>query len=95
MPGFLGDIHVRAEGFAGIESGCFQQVLITEYRPGAAIGWHRDRAVFGDVVGISVLSPCTFRLRQKAGGALGAAQSYDGAALGLPSARAVADRVGA
>ena len=37
-----------------------------EYR-GAAIGWHKDRSVFGDVVGISLLSSCTFRLRLKKG----------------------------
>ena len=25
----------------------FQQALLTEYAPGAAIGWHKDRSVFG------------------------------------------------
>ena len=40
---------------------------MTEYPPGAAIGWHKDRSVFGDVVGISLLSACTFRFRRKAG----------------------------
>jgi alkylated DNA repair dioxygenase AlkB len=40
-------------------------VLLTEYRAGATIGWHKDRSVFGDVVGISLLSACTFRLRKK------------------------------
>jgi alkylated DNA repair dioxygenase AlkB len=44
-----------------------QHVLVTEYSPGAAIGWHRDKAVFGDVIGISLLSPCVFRLRRKVG----------------------------
>jgi len=44
-----------------------QHVLVTEYQPGAAIGWHKDRSVFGDVVGISLMSPCTFRWRRKAG----------------------------
>jgi hypothetical protein len=44
-----------------------QHVLLTEYRPGAAIGWHKDRSVFGDVIGISLLAPCTFRMRQKVG----------------------------
>jgi alkylated DNA repair dioxygenase AlkB len=39
--------------------------LVTEYRPGAAIGWHKDRSVFGDVVGISLLAPCAFRFRRK------------------------------
>ena len=27
-------------------------VLVTEYSPGAAIGWHRDKAIFDDVIGI-------------------------------------------
>ena len=67
MPEFLSGIRARAENFAGIAPGALQQVLITEYTPGAAIGWHKDRSVFGDVVGISLLSSCTFRLRRKAG----------------------------
>jgi len=45
----------------------FQQVLVTEYPPGAAIGWHKDRPMFGEVVGISFLAACTFRLRRKSG----------------------------
>jgi alkylated DNA repair dioxygenase AlkB len=65
MPEFLTGLRTRAEHFAGNTSGSFQQVLITEYAPGAGIGWHRDRSVFGDVVGISLLSPCTFRLRKR------------------------------
>jgi alkylated DNA repair dioxygenase AlkB len=40
---------------------------VTEYAAGAAIGWHRDKAVFGDVVGVSLLAPCVFRLRRPAG----------------------------
>jgi alkylated DNA repair dioxygenase AlkB len=40
--------------------------MITEYSPGSAIGWHRDKGVFGDVIGISLVSPCVFRLRRKA-----------------------------
>jgi alkylated DNA repair dioxygenase AlkB len=50
-------------------------VLLTEYAPGAGIGWHKDRSVFGEVVGISLLAPCIFRMRRKAepkaGGASG------------------------
>jgi alkylated DNA repair dioxygenase AlkB len=67
MPDFLAAIRARAESFAEIAPGSLQQVLITDYTPGAAIGWHQDRSVFGDVVGISLMSPCTFRLRLKAG----------------------------
>ncbi len=44
-----------------------QQVLVTEYDAGAGIGWHRDKAVFGEVIGISLLAACTFRLRRRAG----------------------------
>jgi alkylated DNA repair dioxygenase AlkB len=29
---------------------------VTEYEPGAPIGWHKDRAIFADVIGISLLS---------------------------------------
>jgi alkylated DNA repair dioxygenase AlkB len=65
MPAFLTLLRTRAEEFAGSAPGSFQQVLLTEYAPGAGIGWHRDRSVFGDVVGVSLLSPCTFRLRKR------------------------------
>ena len=45
----------------------FRQVLINEYRPGAGIGWHRDKAQFDEVVGVSLLAPCLLRFRRKAG----------------------------
>lgn len=65
MPEFLTGLRACAEIFAENPAGSFQQVLLTEYRPGAGIGWHKDRSVFGDVVGISLLSPCIFRLRKR------------------------------
>jgi alkylated DNA repair dioxygenase AlkB len=67
MPGFLLSLRETAAAFAGIDAARLQHVLVTEYGPGAAIGWHRDKAIFGEVVGISLLSACTFRLRRKAG----------------------------
>jgi alkylated DNA repair dioxygenase AlkB len=67
MPAFLLPLREVAARFAEMDASQFQHVLVTEYGPGAAIGWHRDKAVFGEVVGISLLSPCTFRLRRKAG----------------------------
>jgi len=42
-------------------------VLVTEYSPGAGIGWHKDRPEFEEVIGVSLLSPCLFRLRRKRG----------------------------
>jgi alkylated DNA repair dioxygenase AlkB len=68
IPEFLLALRPAAAGFAGMEPDALQHVLVTEYGPGAAIGWHRDKAVFGEVVGISLLAPCTFRLRRAVDG---------------------------
>jgi alkylated DNA repair dioxygenase AlkB len=67
IPDFLLAIRGPAAAFAGLQPADLQHVLVTEYEPGAAIGWHRDKAVFGEVVGISLSAPCTFRLRRRAG----------------------------
>ena len=64
IPEFLLSVRTLAASFAGIEPASLQHVLVTEYEPGAGIGWHRDKAVFGQVVGISLLVPCTLRLRR-------------------------------
>jgi alkylated DNA repair dioxygenase AlkB len=69
IPDFLRLVREQAAGFAGMAAPALQQVLLTEYRAGAAIGWHKDKAVFGEVIGISLLSPCTFRFRRKSGSA--------------------------
>jgi alkylated DNA repair dioxygenase AlkB len=39
------------------------ETLVTEYRPGAGIGWHRDAPPFGIIVGISLVAPCTMKFR--------------------------------
>src|SRR5687767_1496124 len=67
IPSFLLSLREVAAEFAGLPSTQLQQVLVSEYDEGAGIGWHRDKAVFGDVIGISLLSPCVFRLRRKTG----------------------------
>ena len=67
IPLFLLPLRDRAAAFAGMDNSELQQVLLTEYAPGTAIGWHKDRSVFGEVVGVSLASACTFRLRRKAG----------------------------
>jgi alkylated DNA repair dioxygenase AlkB len=64
VPSFLLDLRAAAAIFAGVDARSLQQVLVTEYAPGAGIGWHRDKAEFGDVVGISLLAPCVFRFRR-------------------------------
>jgi alkylated DNA repair dioxygenase AlkB len=67
IPEFLLPLRRVAAAFAGLEPEELQHVLITEYGPGAGIGWHRDKSVFGETVGVSLLSPCVLRLRRKAG----------------------------
>jgi alkylated DNA repair dioxygenase AlkB len=67
MPEFLLQARAKAAAFAGLDPSDLQHALITEYSPGAAIGWHKDKAVFSEVVGLSLMSPCTFRFRRKAG----------------------------
>ncbi len=64
IPDYLLPLREAAAAFAQMEPEEFQHVLVTEYGPGAGIGWHRDKAVFGEVVGISLLSPCVFRMRR-------------------------------
>jgi alkylated DNA repair dioxygenase AlkB len=64
LPEFLLPLRERAGRFAAVEPGDLAEALITEYSPGAAIGWHRDAYPFDIVVGISLLSPCRFRFRR-------------------------------
>ncbi len=67
MPAFLLPLRERAARFAGLEAAEFQHVLLTKYAAGAGIGWHKDKPVFAEVVGISLGSSCVFRFRRKAG----------------------------
>lgn len=67
IPPVLLPVRSIAAAFAGMAPDQLQQALITEYAPGAPIGWHRDKNVFGRIVGVSLLSACTFRLRRRAG----------------------------
>jgi alkylated DNA repair dioxygenase AlkB len=46
-----------------IPSQNFAEVLLTEYPPESVINWHRDAPPFDIIVGISLLSDCTFRFR--------------------------------
>jgi alkylated DNA repair dioxygenase AlkB len=68
IPQFLLPLRTCAARFAGLAPSALEHALLIEYAPGAGIGWHRDRPQFGDVIGISLLAPCSFRLRRKAGG---------------------------
>ncbi|MDX8467212.1 alpha-ketoglutarate-dependent dioxygenase AlkB [Mesorhizobium sp. VK23B] len=67
IPDFLLPLRDKVASFAGQPASEFSQVLINEYRPGAGIGWHRDKPHFELVAGVSLLAPCSFRLRRRNG----------------------------
>jgi alkylated DNA repair dioxygenase AlkB len=67
LPEFLLPLRERAAEVAGLFAERLQQVLVTEYAPGAPIGWHRDKPMFQDVVAISFLAPCLLRFRRRLG----------------------------
>ncbi|MER8803312.1 alpha-ketoglutarate-dependent dioxygenase AlkB [Mesorhizobium sp. M0998] len=67
IPGFLLPLREKVAAFARLPAETFVQVLINEYRPGAGIGWHRDKPHFEAVAGVSLLAACSFRLRRKNG----------------------------
>lgn len=66
LPDWLLPAREHAAALAGIPAGAFEHALLIEYGGGAGIGWHRDRPVFGDVVGLSLLGPARLRFRQRA-----------------------------
>jgi alkylated DNA repair dioxygenase AlkB len=66
-PSWMDAIILRIESLPEAERGRIAQVLITEYQPGTAIGWHRDKKQFGGIFGLSLGASCPFRLRRRVG----------------------------
>lgn len=67
IPEWMLPLRQTAAELARLAPDQLPHVLVLEYSAGATIGWHRDKAVFGDVVGISLAAPCRLRFRRKAG----------------------------
>lgn len=67
IPDWLHPLRARAAGFAGLAADQLEHALLIKYEEGAGLGWHRDRPVFGDVIGISLLSPAPLRFRRRDG----------------------------
>jgi len=65
IPNFLMPLRATAAAFAGVASEDLEQVLINEYEARAGVGWHRDKGMFEDVVGISLSSAAMFRFRRE------------------------------
>jgi alkylated DNA repair dioxygenase AlkB len=67
IPEWLQPLRAKAAAFAGLDAEALVQALLIEYPVGAGLGWHRDRPVFGDVVGVSLLAPAPLRFRRRRG----------------------------
>jgi len=67
MPAWVAPLASRVETHAGLASGAIAHVLFTEYAVGTGIGWHRDKASFDLVFGLSLASACPFRFRRREG----------------------------
>jgi alkylated DNA repair dioxygenase AlkB len=64
IPRQFAAIQVRAADLAGVAPNSLSEVRVTEYPPGAGIGWHRDAPPFGIIAGISLAADCTMRFRK-------------------------------
>lgn len=67
IPDLLQPLLSKVASFTGLARDSFRHALVTEYAAGAGIGWHRDRPPAVAIAGVSLLSPCAFRLRRRAG----------------------------
>jgi alkylated DNA repair dioxygenase AlkB len=65
IPDYLLPLTDVASQISGVPAEAFEQLMVTEYGPGAGIGWHRDRPSYEDIVAVSFLAPCTLRLRRR------------------------------
>ena len=63
VPAFLAALQQRIASAFGIARSAFVHTLVSEYQPGAPIGWHRDKPAYGVVFGLSLKGRGTMRFR--------------------------------
>ena len=59
----LAALREKVARWRNVAHDAFLHALVTEYRPGTPIGWHRDKPEYGMVIGISLASACRMRFR--------------------------------
>jgi alkylated DNA repair dioxygenase AlkB len=64
IPPFLHPLRTRVAALIAVEEAAIRHALVTEYRPGTELGWHRDVGEFGIVVGVSLAGTCRMRFRR-------------------------------
>ena len=64
IPEFLEPLRAKLARWMGIAATDFATALITEYRPGTPLGWHRDAPDYERVAGVSLGGWARMRLRR-------------------------------
>jgi alkylated DNA repair dioxygenase AlkB len=62
MAPFLLPLREKIARWTGTPAEEFGYALVSEYRPGTQLGWHRDVPQFESILGLSLGAACTMRL---------------------------------
>lgn len=65
IPAWLEPLRKKVAEFARVPLDNLEQVILLRYGADAGIGWHRDRSVFGEVMGVSLGTEATLRFRRR------------------------------
>ncbi len=63
MPEWLLPLRDRLATWMNLPAHDFVQALVSEYRPGTPLGWHRDMPDYETIGGVSLGGACRMRLR--------------------------------
>jgi alkylated DNA repair dioxygenase AlkB len=63
LPPFLAPLRAKVAAWVGIAPERFTHALVSEYRPGTPLGWHRDVPQFEVIVGVSLAADARMRFR--------------------------------
>jgi alkylated DNA repair dioxygenase AlkB len=63
IPAFLDPLKAKVAEWLGVAPGDIRHALVAEYRPGTALGWHRDVPNFELVCGVSLAAAARMRFR--------------------------------
>ena len=65
IPAFLDPVKARVAAWLGVAPDDIRHALVAEYRPGTALGWHRDVPNFELVCGVSLAAAARMRFRRQ------------------------------
>lgn len=63
IPEFLLPLRERIAAWLEVPAQALVHALVSEYRPGTPLGWHRDVPNYEAIAGVSLGAPCRMRLR--------------------------------